>query len=95
MVKGKVVVEKITEEPNPKGAEKLRVTISYKGIKIDRGVKKSDYLNEAVRRNIHKTWTQTIKAMYTEAEIKKDLHERQKDKAELDALIGKEIEEED
>lgn len=88
-------VDKITEEPNPKGARKLKIRVRCDGQFYTFGVKKSDYLNDASRESIHAVWIKNIKERKAEAEVEKNPGSAKKDKKKLESLLGKAVEEEE
>ena len=88
-------IDKITEEPNPKGAKKLRVRVRCDGEFYTFGAKKSDYLDDVRRESIHEVWIKNIKERKAETEDAKNPQKVKLVKNELDALLGKAVEEEE
>jgi hypothetical protein len=88
-------IDKITEEPNPQGAKKLKIRVRSDGLFYTFGVKKSDYLNDASRESIHAVWIRNIKERKAETEYEKNPQKSKKVKNKLDALLGNAVEEEE
>ena len=93
-------IDKITEEPNPNGARKLRIRLRCDREYYTFGVKRSDYLNDASRESIHALWIKNIKERKEEKvdNAEKDakrVEKVKKDKQKLKALLGNAVEEEE
>ena len=93
MKKLKLMILKITPEPNPKGVTLLRIKAESGGKIYEFGATEEDYLDDQKRASIHATFLKQVKR--DQKAILQSPKDKEAHKAKLKAMVGTEVEEDE